>query len=132
VQPLQSIFIGWIILLSRVPALYPENTTQIKIYPPFEHLRLSGVASHQTLCVSAILERPFKVKPATIIGFLLIILGIIGLATGGFSFTHHKKDVDVGPVQLSHESKQTIPFSPILSGIVLAAGLGLVVAGSRG
>lgn len=71
-------------------------------------------------------------KPATIIGGLLIILGIIGFATGGFSFTRQKKDVDVGPVQISHESRQTIPFSPVLSGIVLVAGVGLVVVGSRG
>ncbi len=35
-------------------------------------------------------------KPATIIGFLLILLGIIGFATGGISFTHQKKDVDLG------------------------------------
>ncbi len=70
-------------------------------------------------------------KPATIIGILLIILGIIGFVTGGISFTQQKKDVDIGPVQISHESRQTIPFSPILSGIALIAGIGLVAAGSR-
>jgi hypothetical protein len=70
-------------------------------------------------------------KPATIIGFLLIILGIIGFATGGISFTHQKKDVDLGPVQVSHETKDTLPISPILSTVALVAGLGLVVVGSR-
>ena len=70
-------------------------------------------------------------KPVTIIGILLILLGIIGFATGGISFTHQKKDIDVGPVQVSHESRQTIPFSPIFSGVVLVAGLGLVVVGSK-
>ena len=56
-------------------------------------------------------------KPATIVGILLIILGIIGFAVGGVSFTHQKKDVDLGPVQVSHEQKETIPISPILSTI---------------
>jgi hypothetical protein len=70
-------------------------------------------------------------KPATIIGFLLIILGIVGFAVGGVSFTHQKKDVDVGPVQISHQQKQTVPISPILSTIALVAGVGLVAVGAR-
>ena len=70
-------------------------------------------------------------KPATIIGFLLIILGIIGFAIGGISFTHQKKDVDLGPVQVSHQEKESVPISPILSTIVLVAGVGLVVVGAR-
>ncbi len=70
-------------------------------------------------------------KPLTIIGVLLIVLGIIGYATGGISFTHEKKDVDLGPVQISHKTQDTLPLSPVLSTISLVAGLGLVVAGAR-
>lgn len=70
-------------------------------------------------------------KFATIIGFLLIILGIIGFAVGGVSFTHQKKDVDLGPIQVSHEQKETVPISPILSTIALVAGVGLVVVGAK-
>jgi len=70
-------------------------------------------------------------KPATIIGVILIILGIIGFATGGIFFTHQKKDVDLGPVQVSHETKDTVPISPILSAIALVAGVGLVAVGAR-
>ena len=70
-------------------------------------------------------------KPATIVGILLIIVGIIGFAVGGVSFTHQKKDVDLGPVQVSHQQKETVPISPILSTIALVAGVGLVVVGAR-
>jgi hypothetical protein len=70
-------------------------------------------------------------KPATIVGILLIILGIIGFAVGGVSFTHQKKDVDLGPVQVSHQQKETVPISPILSTIALVAGVGLVVVGAK-
>jgi len=70
-------------------------------------------------------------KAATIVGILLIVLGIIGFAVGGISFTHQKKDVDVGPVQLSHKETSTMPISPILSTISLIAGVGLVVVGVR-
>ena len=70
-------------------------------------------------------------KAATIVGILLIILGIAGFAMGGISFTRQKKDVDLGPVQVSHEQKQTMPISPILSTISLLAGVGLVAVGVR-
>jgi hypothetical protein len=70
-------------------------------------------------------------KAATTIGILLIVLGIIGYATGGLTFTHQKKDVDLGSVQISHKTQDTLPLSPILSTISLIAGLGLVVVGMR-
>jgi hypothetical protein len=71
-------------------------------------------------------------KAATVIGVLLVILGIVGFAVGGISFTHEKKVVDMGPVQLSHKVTNDIPISPILSVISLVAGVGLVVVGARG
>jgi hypothetical protein len=70
-------------------------------------------------------------KPAMIIGILLILLGIVGFAVGGVTFTHEKKDVDLGPVKIGHEQKQTVPISPILSTLALVAGVGLVVVGSK-
>ena len=70
-------------------------------------------------------------KPATIIGILLIVLAIIGFATGGFSFTHKEKAVDLGPVEISRDKKETVPISPILSTVALLGGIGLVVVGSR-
>jgi hypothetical protein len=70
-------------------------------------------------------------KAATLVGILLIVLGIAGFAMGGISFTHEKKDVDLGPVQIQHKQKDTLPISPILSTIALIGGIGLVIAGSR-
>jgi hypothetical protein len=72
-----------------------------------------------------------SMKPATIIGILLIVLGIIGYATGGISFTHEKKVVDAGPLQISHKTQDTLPLSPILSTVSLIAGIALVVVGSK-
>jgi hypothetical protein len=70
-------------------------------------------------------------KPLTIIGILLIVLGIIGFATGGISFTHQKKDVDLGSVQISHKTQDTLPLSPIFSTVSLVAGLALVAVGMK-
>ena len=70
-------------------------------------------------------------KPATIIGILLIVLGIIGFAVGGFSFTHEHQDAKVGPIDIEHKQTSTIPIPPVLSGIALVGGLALVVVGAR-
>ncbi len=59
------------------------------------------------------------------------MLGIIGFAMGGISFTHEKKDVDLGPLQVQHKQTKTVPISPILSTIALVGGIGLVVVGAE-
>jgi hypothetical protein len=71
-------------------------------------------------------------KAATVIGIILIIIGVVGFAIGGFSFTHEKKDVDLGPLQIEHKQTKTVPIPPILSTIALLGGIGLVVVGVRG
>lgn len=70
-------------------------------------------------------------KAATIVGILLIAVGIVGFALGGISFTNEKKDVDLGPLQISHKQTSTLPISPILSALSLVAGVSLVVVGVR-
>jgi hypothetical protein len=71
-------------------------------------------------------------KPSTLIGILLIVIGIVGFAVGGFSFTHEKQDAKLGPLQIEHKQTSTVPIPPILSGIALVGGIALVIAGSRG
>ena len=70
-------------------------------------------------------------KPATLIGILLILIGIIGFAIGGFSFTHEHQDAKIGPLNIEHKQTSTIPIPPILSGIALVGGIALVIAGLR-
>jgi hypothetical protein len=62
----------------------------------------------------------------------LIVLGVVGLAYGGISFTHQKKDVDLGPIQISHEKTDTLPITPIAGGLCLVAGVAILIAGGRG
>jgi hypothetical protein len=70
-------------------------------------------------------------KPATIIGSILIVIGIIGFAIGGFSFTHEKQDAKIGPLNIEHKETSTVPIPPILSGIALVGGIALVVVGAK-
>jgi hypothetical protein len=70
-------------------------------------------------------------KAATIVGIVLLVIGVLGFAIGGISFTHNKKDVDLGPLQVSHKETSTVPISPILSTLSLIVGGSLVVVGLR-
>jgi hypothetical protein len=70
-------------------------------------------------------------KPSSVVGILLIIVGIVGFAVGGFTFKHEKKDVDMGPIQIQHQQTKHVPIPPILSGIALIGGIGLLVVGAR-
>ena len=70
-------------------------------------------------------------KPAGIIGIILIVIGIIALAYGGFTYTKREKVLDIGPIQATADKKETIPFPPILGVLCLAGGIVLVVVGNR-
>jgi hypothetical protein len=70
-------------------------------------------------------------KPGTIVGILLIILGVVGFALGGFSFTREEKVLDVGPVEATAEDKETVPIPPVLAGLALVAGVILVAVSTR-
>jgi hypothetical protein len=70
-------------------------------------------------------------KPSTIIGILLIVLGVVGLAMGGFSFTRKEKVVDLGPIEATADKKQSVAIPPVLGALALIGGVVLVVAGSR-
>jgi hypothetical protein len=70
-------------------------------------------------------------KTAIVAGVLLIVLGVVSLVYQGITYTHQKKIVDLGPVQVTGKSKDTIPLPPILGGIALAGGVVLVIVGSR-
>lgn len=70
-------------------------------------------------------------KPAGVIGLILIAIGIIALAYGGFSYTKREKVIDAGPLQVSADKEKTVPLPPILGGLCLAGGIVLVLVGNR-
>ena len=70
-------------------------------------------------------------KPAGIIGIILIAIGIIALAYGGFTYTKREKVIDAGPLQVSADREKTFPLPPILGGACLVGGIILVLAGNR-
>jgi uncharacterized membrane protein len=70
-------------------------------------------------------------KPAMMIGILLLVLGGLALAYQGFNYTRQEKVIDVGPIHATAERQEHVSVPPILGGLALVGGILLVVAGSR-
>jgi hypothetical protein len=70
-------------------------------------------------------------KPITLFGIALILLGIVALSYQGITYKTREKIVDIGPLQATTEREKTVPLPPVLGGLALAAGVILVVVGSR-
>ena len=66
-----------------------------------------------------------------IVGIVLIVLGVIGLAYGGITYTRHRDTVSLGPLSATVTQRETLPISPVAGAIALVAGIGLVIAGGR-
>lgn len=66
-----------------------------------------------------------------IVGVVLIVIGVIALAYGGISYTRREKVLDIGPLEATTETRETIPLPPVLGGLALAGGIVLLIAGSR-
>jgi hypothetical protein len=54
------------------------------------------------------------VKPVTLVGVALIILGVLALAYQGITYTTREKIVDLGPLKASVDKEKRIPLPPIL------------------
>jgi uncharacterized membrane protein HdeD (DUF308 family) len=71
------------------------------------------------------------VKPVTLVGVVLIVLGVLALAYQGITYTTREKVIDLGPLQASVEKKKSIPLPPIVGALALAGGVVMVIIGSR-
>ena len=62
----------------------------------------------------------------TLVGLILIVLGVIGLAQGGFSYTKQEKVLDIGPIHATADEKHSVAIPPVLGTIAIVAGVALV------
>jgi hypothetical protein len=70
-------------------------------------------------------------KSNSLIGIILIVIGIIAFAYQGITYTTREKVVDLGPIQVSADKTRTLPLPPIVGGIALVGGIVLLVMGNK-
>jgi hypothetical protein len=70
-------------------------------------------------------------RTATIIGILLVIVGVVALIYQGITYTSEQTVFELGPVDVQAEERRTIPLPPILGALALIGGIVLIVVGGR-
>lgn len=61
------------------------------------------------------------------IAIVLIVLGVLGLAYGGLSWTRRDTVVDAGPIEITADKRESLPIPPIAGGALLVVGLVLLM-----
>jgi drug/metabolite transporter (DMT)-like permease len=70
-------------------------------------------------------------KPISLLGILLIVLGALAFVYQGINYTRQKRVLDVGSIHLTAETHERIPLPPIVGGLGLVGGVALLVFGAR-
>lgn len=70
-------------------------------------------------------------KPVSIAGVLLIVLGLAALVYQGITYTSHDTVIDIGPLHATADRQKTLPLPPVVGIAAVAGGVALLVAASR-
>ena len=61
----------------------------------------------------------------------LIVLGFVALAYGGITYTRREKVIDIGPIEATTKTRETIPLPPVFGVAAVAGGIVLLIVASR-
>ena len=64
-------------------------------------------------------------------GIALIVIGILMIIYTGFNFKTTEKIADLGPVKITREKNNPIQWSPIVGGVLLIAGIVVLVTSKK-
>jgi hypothetical protein len=56
----------------------------------------------------------------------------LALAYQGFTYTTHKKVLDIGPIEATKEERHSVPIPPILGALALIGGIVVLISDRRG
>jgi UDP-N-acetylmuramyl pentapeptide phosphotransferase/UDP-N-acetylglucosamine-1-phosphate transferase len=66
------------------------------------------------------------------LAIVLIVIGGLMTVFTGFNLVTKKEVADIGPVEINKTEKTPVAWSPIVGGILLVAGIVLLVSNKRG
>jgi hypothetical protein len=70
-------------------------------------------------------------KPMTLAGVVLIVVGLVALVYQGFTYTTRETVIDIGPIHATADREKTFPLPPVLGIVAVAGGVALMMAGAR-
>lgn len=70
-------------------------------------------------------------RSLTLIGVLLVVLGLAAFVFDRVSFTERSTALEVGPVEVTTERERTVSIPTVAAGAAVVAGVIMVVMGTR-
>ena len=62
------------------------------------------------------------------LGYVLLALGVIMMLYTGFNFVTTKNVANVGPIHINKEENHPVSWSPVVGGVMIAAGAVMIFA----
>jgi hypothetical protein len=66
-----------------------------------------------------------------VLGIVLVVLGVVGPAWGGFAYTSRERVADVGPIHATRDKTHFVSLPPLGGTAALPGGVALLLAGSQ-
>jgi hypothetical protein len=66
-----------------------------------------------------------------VLGFVLVVCGVLALIYGGISYNRQRTVFQVGSIKATATEQKNVPLSPIVGGIALIGGIALLMAPRR-
>ena len=71
-------------------------------------------------------------KSGSVLALILIVVGVIVLAYGGYtSFTTKQNVAKIGPVEINKHEDHPVPIGPIVGGLCIIGGIIVFVSSSK-
>lgn len=72
-----------------------------------------------------------RMKPISVMGLVLVALGLVALVYQGVNYTTRETVIDIGPLHATADRERTLPLSPVVGIVAVAGGVALLLAGAR-
>jgi hypothetical protein len=70
-------------------------------------------------------------KTTTLIGIILIAIGIVAFGYQGITYTTTENVINLGPLKVTEEKTRKFPLPPIVGALTLVGGIVLLVMGRK-
>jgi len=67
----------------------------------------------------------------SVVGVVLIALGLVALVYQGVTYTSRETVIDIGPLHATADREKTLPLPPVFGVAAVAGGVMLLIAGVR-
>ena len=70
-------------------------------------------------------------KPISLVGVVLVVLGVMALIYQGVTYTSRETVLDIGPLHATADRQKTLPLSPVLGAVAVVGGVTLLIVAAR-